>query len=84
MSIPCVMLEEETEVNSMKIYKDYERRAMQFFKNNPNYNAMIHIVAGIGIGFLLAYPIAGIHPVRWGLSLIGLSLVGHWWAGRKK
>jgi len=44
----------------------------------------VHVLGGIGIGFLLAYPVAGVHPVRWGLLFLGLSIAGHVWAGYKK
>lgn len=67
----------------LKLYKAYEHRAMNYFSKYPNYNALVHVVGGIGIGFLLTYPLAGIHPVRWGVAFVVLSMVGHWWAGRK-
>ncbi len=49
----------------------------------PQYNAIVHALGGIGIGFLLAYPLAGSHPVRWGLAFLGLSILGHLWAIKK-
>ncbi len=63
-----------------KIYKS----AMRFFAKNPHTNAFVHVLGGIGIGFLLAYPVAGAHPVRWGLLFLGLSIAGHVWAGYRK
>jgi len=68
----------------MKIFHGYEQRAVKYFSKYPNYNGFIHLIGGIGIGFLLTYPLVGAHPVRWGLIFIGLSIFGHWWAGRKK
>ncbi len=66
----------------LRLYKKYEGRAMKYFGKYPNYNALIHVIGGIGIGFLLTYPLAGSHPIRWGVAFIILSIVGHWWAGR--
>ncbi len=67
----------------MKFYRNYEKKATKYLSKYPKYNAIIHVLGGIGIGFLLAYPVAGSHPVRWGLIFLGLSLIGHLWAGQK-
>ncbi|MBI2404820.1 hypothetical protein HYV22_01420 [Candidatus Gottesmanbacteria bacterium] len=66
-----------------KLYENYQRRAINYFSKYPNYNALVHLVAGMGLGFILTYPLAGTHPVRWGVAFVALSVVGHWWAGRK-
>lgn len=67
----------------LNMYREYERRATKYFSKYPNFNALIHLAGGMGIGFLLTYPVAGSHPVRYGLVFIGLAVIGHWWAGRK-
>jgi hypothetical protein len=64
----------------MKIYKN----AMKFFAKYPNQNFFISLIAGIGLGFLLTYPVAGPHPVRWGLVFLLMAAVGFWWAGQQK
>ncbi len=56
------------------------KRAVRYFTKYPHTNAVIHLFAGMGIGFLLTYPLAGAHPVRWGVALLTLSVLGHLWA----
>ena len=58
----------------------YYNRANKYFSKNPDFNGLVHIVAGIGIGFLLTYPLAAEHPVRWGVTFLILALIGHIWA----
>ncbi|MBI3385461.1 hypothetical protein HY031_00030 [Candidatus Gottesmanbacteria bacterium] len=58
----------------------YYKRAMKYFEKHPNTNSFIHVIGGIGIGFLLTYPLAGSHPVRWGIAFLVLSVLGHVWA----
>ncbi len=53
---------------------------MKYFEKHPNTNSFIHVIGGIGIGFLLTYPLAGSHPVRWGIAFLVLSVLGHVWA----
>lgn len=53
------------------------KKAEGFFKKNPAYNALIHILIGVGIGVLITYPFAGIHPVRLGAAFLAVGLVGH-------
>lgn len=60
--------------------KKYYRRAEKYFSKHPNVNALVHAVAGIGIGFLLTYPLAGSHPVRWGVTFLVLAALGHLYA----
>ena len=62
----------------------FYKKMLKYFAKNSSYNSFVHFLGGLGVGFLLAYPIAGIHPVRWGLAFIGLSLAGHVWAGYRK
>jgi hypothetical protein len=40
-------------------------------------SALVNILSGIGIGILLSRPLAGDHPLRWGLAILALSLLGH-------
>lgn len=56
------------------------KRITSYFKKHVTYNSFVHVVGGMGIGVLIASPIVGIHPLRWGLGLIGLSLLGHLYA----
>ncbi len=50
---------------------------MNYMAKHPYYNGVVHVLGGIGIGFLLAYPLTGTHPVRWGVAFLILSLLGH-------
>ena len=52
-------------------------KVLAFAKNNPVYVAVIHAIGGIGIGILIASSVAGVHPVRWGVAFIIVSLLGH-------
>ena len=52
-------------------------KALAFAKKYPVYVAVVHAIGGIGIGILIASPIAGVHPVRWGVAFIIVSLFGH-------
>lgn len=60
-----------------------EKNMMKHFEKNPRFNSYVHVVAGVGIGFLLAYPVAGVHPIRWGIAFLALSFFGHWWAATR-
>ncbi|MFZ5845423.1 MAG: hypothetical protein ACOY0S_03070 [Patescibacteria group bacterium] len=61
----------------------YYKRALKYLGQHPHYNAFIHVLAGMGLGFLLTYPVAGTHPVRWGVAFLVISLLGHLWAAFK-
>ncbi len=52
-------------------------RMLRYFGKRPFYNAVVHTIFGIGIGFLLTYTVAGTHPVRWGIAFIVIALLGH-------
>jgi hypothetical protein len=64
----------------MKIYKN----AMKYFGKHPEENGLIHLILGLGLGFLLTYPVAQSHPIRWGVLFIVMGVVGHIWAGMQK
>ncbi|MBI1864007.1 hypothetical protein HYS03_02240 [Candidatus Woesebacteria bacterium] len=53
------------------------KKVMKYFEKHPIYNSTVHVVAGVGIGILITYPYVGAHPVRWGLSLLTLGVLGH-------
>lgn len=49
----------------------------RYLSKYPRYNAVVHAVGGIGVGVLIARPLVGTHPVRWGLMLLVLSVLAH-------
>lgn len=57
---------------------------MDYFGKHVEFNSVVHMLIGIGIGALLTYPVAGIHPVRFGLVFIILGVLGHIWAATHK
>ncbi len=50
---------------------------IKYFEKHAVYNGFIHAVAGIGIGIILARPIDGAHPIRLGIILIAVAVLGH-------
>lgn len=64
----------------MKLYTN----AMKYFARFPDQNSFVHLLGGVGVGFLLTYPVAGVHPVRWGLLFLGMAVLGFLWAGTQK
>ena len=56
------------------------KRMEKYFAKYPSFNSFMHFFGGIGVGFLLTYPLAGTHPVRWGVAFIAISALGHLWA----
>lgn len=55
-------------------------KATSYFKKHIAYTSLVHAIGGIGIGILIASPVAGIHPVRFGIALLAISLLGHLYA----
>ena len=50
---------------------------VSFLKKHPYYNAVIHTIAGLGLGIILARPLFTIHPIRYGLLLLIIGLLAH-------
>lgn len=57
--------------------KRYIKKMDKFFWSHPRWNSLAHILIGIGVGFILARPLATIHPVRWGIAFIVVGLLIH-------
>lgn len=62
----------------------YYKASQKYLAKHVDFNGLIHLLGGMGIGFLLAYPVAGIHPVRFGVFFLVLSAIGHIWAATQK
>lgn len=55
----------------------YYKKITKYLKDHPNYNAFIHMFAGIAVGIMMTYPFVGVHPVRWAVAFLALSALGH-------
>ncbi len=53
------------------------KQIMKYFGKHVTYNSVIHAIGGMGVGIILARPMAGDHPIRWGVTLIVISILGH-------
>ena len=53
------------------------KKVESYFKKNVLYNSFVHLIIGVGIGILITYPLVGSHPLRWGIGLFVLGLLGH-------
>jgi len=53
------------------------KKALKYFSLHPYYNSVVHVLIGLGLGILITYPLVGEHPVRWGIALVALGLLGH-------
>jgi hypothetical protein len=60
----------------------YSKKANKYFAKHPWENSTAHTLLGIGVGFLLTYPLAQAHPVRWALVFIILAGLMHLKAAR--
>lgn len=56
------------------------KRADKYFSEHVWFNSVVHAIGGIGIGILIASPVIGTHPVRWGVTLLVISALGHLYA----
>lgn len=57
-------------------YNTYRKRAISFFERHVEYNALVHVLGGIGLGIIVAgftFP----NQVNWALGLLAVSLLGH-------
>ena len=53
------------------------KKIKKYFTKHPDYNSIIHLIAGIGLGILITYPIVGSHPIRWAATLFVVAILGH-------
>lgn len=59
------------------------KKMKKYFSEHPYYNAGVHLVIGMGLGILLTWPVFMPHPVRWGVGLIVLGILGHFYPLKK-
>jgi len=58
-------------------YDKAYKTVRKYFENHPDYNSVVHLLAGAGIGILLTYPLIGPHPIRWSIVFLTLAILGH-------
>jgi hypothetical protein len=46
------------------------KKIKKYLEKHPYYMALVAGVAGVGVGYLTAYPIAASHPIRWGVAML--------------
>jgi hypothetical protein len=56
------------------------KNGMDYFKKHTMFHGLVHGIGGIGIGILIARPIADAHPVRYGVIFLLVALLGHLYA----
>ncbi len=56
------------------------KKIRTYFGKHVEFNAIVHLVGGMGLGILLTFPVFGLHPVRWGFAFMGWALLGHLYA----
>ncbi len=57
--------------------KELCKKLEEHFRKYPFYNSFVHLIAGMGLGILITYPLVGIHPLRWGGALLTIGVLGH-------
>lgn len=60
------------------------KTARKYLRAHSEFSGLIFLLFGVGIGVLLTYPVAGIHPVRFGFMFLALGILGYIWAGTHK
>jgi hypothetical protein len=58
------------------MYKKYQK-IQKYFDKHSHFNAVVHLVTGIGIGIFITYPVIGAHPLRWALGFLAVGVLGH-------
>ena len=49
----------------------------KYLFKNPVYNALVHLLVGVGMGILMTYPIVGVHPLRFGFGFLVIGVLGY-------
>ena len=56
------------------------KKGLKYMSKHPTFNGSLHAIGGIGVGIIIASPIIGTHPVRWGIALMAIAALGHVYA----
>jgi hypothetical protein len=64
--------------------KKYCKTARKYLNVHTEFSGTVHLLFGVGIGVILTYPIAGVHPLRVGFMFLALGILGYVWAGTQK
>jgi hypothetical protein len=60
------------------------KKIVKYFSKHPNFNSIVSLFIGIGVGILICRPIIGSHPLRFGLFFLVLGLLGYLYSFLKK
>ena len=80
----CKLIWKNIKKEVIFVAKGHKEKIENYMKKHIVYNASIHAIGGLGLGILLASPLFGPHPVRWGVAFLVVSLLGHWYAWQQK
>ena len=61
-------------------YSEMEKelqKIKKYFIKHPDYNSVVNLIAGMGLGIFMTYPIVGEHPLRWAVILFLVAIMGH-------
>ena len=63
----------------MKLFSLYRRKAIKYFGNHVEYNALVHVLGGIGLGILISTFFSFPFSSSIAIFLLVLSLIGHFY-----
>jgi hypothetical protein len=64
----------------LKAFFKYRKKAIAYFGRHVEFNALTHLIGGIGLGIVIAAPLANPHPLRWALILLAIGIFCHIYA----
>lgn len=68
----------------LKAFFRYRKKAIAYFGHHVEFNALTHLIGGIGLGIVIAAPLAYPHPLRWALILLAIGICCHIYAVNAK
>lgn len=60
-----------------KLFSVSRKRAIKYFSNHVEYNALVHVLGGIGLGILISTFFILPYPAYIAIVLLIISLAGH-------
>ncbi len=59
------------------MFNSFWKRGVKSMSRHPWFNSWSHLVAGVGIGIIVARPLAVDHPIRWGVGFLAVFVLMH-------